>query len=372
MLNESYELQPIESQSSDRPARQGIVDFFAKNMSVLNNECDTYSCVDAVFPVIDKNQKLWLNTLALCESKLIFEVNSKPFSLLLGSNLVQSKKNYAVTMELSFAGELCYLQLSHWPDQSCLEQYTSLDMIDDLPGDLVMAIVKSAYACFTDVAEQACGAKIHLLNHQVEQLRFNNPAYLYFILKEPSGLNNCARLVFDQQLRPFIGGMLPSRTEINKIWDEKISFKIPCEIDQIFLLNSELKELSVGDILLMNRQSGDANQDVTLLVGSGLRIPAQYDTRGLTILNNENKTDLTMPVIAAKEFDQLEVELSFDIGELTLCLADLKNLQPGVILDLNRKSERLVSIRNHGQLLAEAELVEVEGRMGARISRIVD
>jgi type III secretion protein Q len=69
----------------------------------------------------------------------------------------------------------------------------------------------------------------------------------------------------------------------------------------------------------------------------------------------------------AATFDDIPVRLTFDLGERTMSLGELKTLAPGFAFDLGRDLRRSVTIRANGKPVGEGELVEISGRIGVSI-----
>jgi type III secretion system YscQ/HrcQ family protein len=68
------------------------------------------------------------------------------------------------------------------------------------------------------------------------------------------------------------------------------------------------------------------------------------------------------------DVDRLTIRLSFDLGEQMLTLGELRRLRPGEIFDLQRRLDAgPVHVRANGTLVGTAELVDIDGRVGARI-----
>ena len=70
---------------------------------------------------------------------------------------------------------------------------------------------------------------------------------------------------------------------------------------------------------------------------------------------------------AATSLQALPVRLSFDLGELSLTLAQLQALQPGQVLQLGHPLSAGVHIRANGVLLGEGDLVEIDGQLGVSV-----
>lgn len=69
---------------------------------------------------------------------------------------------------------------------------------------------------------------------------------------------------------------------------------------------------------------------------------------------------------------QLDVPVTFDLGELTLKVADLERLQPGYVIELQQDvATATVSLRVADRAIAEGTLVTVGKRLGVRISTVL-
>jgi len=68
----------------------------------------------------------------------------------------------------------------------------------------------------------------------------------------------------------------------------------------------------------------------------------------------------------------LEVPLRFEIGDLSVSLADLKHLQPGFVFELPQPiSHGTVRILAHGNVLGKGYLVAIGDRLGVRVTEFV-
>ncbi|OZI20017.1 hypothetical protein CAL26_20915 [Bordetella genomosp. 9] len=76
----------------------------------------------------------------------------------------------------------------------------------------------------------------------------------------------------------------------------------------------------------------------------------------------------TLPGAEGPDVDRIPVHLVFDLGELNMPLGELRRLRPGEFFDLQRRIDAgPVHIRANGTLIGTAELVDIDGRIGARV-----
>lgn len=65
------------------------------------------------------------------------------------------------------------------------------------------------------------------------------------------------------------------------------------------------------------------------------------------------------------------VQLVAVIGKTTISMKELVNYQMGQVIDLGRTPGEIVDLVASGKLFAKGELVEIEGKLGVRIVKIV-
>ncbi|MDR1457182.1 MAG: FliM/FliN family flagellar motor switch protein [Puniceicoccales bacterium] len=67
---------------------------------------------------------------------------------------------------------------------------------------------------------------------------------------------------------------------------------------------------------------------------------------------------------------EIEVQLTFDVGDVTLTLKELEGMKEGYTLTTNRPVDEVVNIRANGHLIGRGRLVKVEGRLGVQIEEL--
>jgi type III secretion protein Q len=65
------------------------------------------------------------------------------------------------------------------------------------------------------------------------------------------------------------------------------------------------------------------------------------------------------------------VELELELAKVRISLAELGSLQPGSVIGLRIGAGEPVTLRVGDRAVAVAELVDIEGEVGARILRLI-
>jgi len=141
---------------------------------------------------------------------------------------------------------------------------------------------------------------------------------------------------------------------------------------------AELRTLGSGDVILLDEYLVGPQGELWLGIpqGQGLRVRAEQSsylvTQGWTPLMTQTPTPAEdAPAGEPLDVDAIPVRLTFDLGERTMTLAELRQLQPGAIFDLQRPlADGPVMVRANGALVGSGSLVEIDGRVGVCIGAL--
>jgi len=97
---------------------------------------------------------------------------------------------------------------------------------------------------------------------------------------------------------------------------------------------------------------------------------AQTDESSADKLDS-SREETGLPVVDAKLVDRLPVGLEVRIGPVTVSASELATMAPGAILTLDESADA-VQLTAGGQVVARAELIEVNGELALRILQIVN
>jgi len=145
---------------------------------------------------------------------------------------------------------------------------------------------------------------------------------------------------------------------------------------------STVEHFQTGQVILVQHRYAQGEQVVSLRSESmnapWMACQARLDNTQLHILSTV--TTMTLPDTPAASVQssdaepeflaQLPVRVSFDLGETVLSLAQVKALQPGETLQLQRAAQEYVTIRANGMPIGTGQLVEIDGRLGVAIGSL--
>ena len=157
------------------------------------------------------------------------------------------------------------------------------------------------------------------------------------------------------------------------------------DIGYATLAIDELQQLGLGDVVPLAHSFVSPERVLWLQApgAGGLHVqlpatPAEAQDSAaaqapfLTVVQSWNHAmpALDPPLDEAASFDAIPVRLSFDLGEISLTLAELRALQPGQAIQLGHPLASAVRIRVNGALIGEGELVEIDGLLGVSVRQL--
>jgi type III secretion protein Q len=167
-------------------------------------------------------------------------------------------------------------------------------------------------------------------------------------------------------------------TDSNQFEEGALTVPLRAVVGWASLSTVELHALDKSDVILLDEYLVGPQGELWLGIpqGQGLRVRADQSsyivTQGWTPIMTETSTPAEETLAGEPlDVDAIPVRLTFDLGERALSLAELRQLQPGVIFDLQRPlGHGPVMIRANGALIGTGELVDVDGRVGVCIGTL--
>lgn len=105
------------------------------------------------------------------------------------------------------------------------------------------------------------------------------------------------------------------------------------------------------------------------------KAPPQKTTPSPEVQNPpQEKKDFKPPEIQSygeKMTQEIPVQLAAVLGKKSLALGDVINMQLGEVIDFQKAPQDTIDLVANGKLVAKAELVIVDGHVGARIVKLI-
>lgn len=145
---------------------------------------------------------------------------------------------------------------------------------------------------------------------------------------------------------------------------------------------SAVEKFQPGQVVLVQQRFAQGEQQLSLRSESAkapwMAWQARLDNHHLHILSTVQTMTLPETFSTALQstdtepefLAQLPVRVSFDLGETVLSLAQVRALQPGETVPLQRPVQEYVTIRANGMPIGTGQLVEIDGRLGVAIGSL--
>lgn len=268
---------------------------------------------------------------------LMFEINHQPVTLYTGSALIDRMMpaNLGSKVLLSLPKELMLAAL-----EARLQK-----LLEGLMQSLGIAVR------FTDlIAKEESAAAELVMNIQIAGRDY--PVYL------PS------TPIVVELLKLLPAQIQPQTTDVT-VW-------AGLELGRAKVSNEEASNLGVNDIVFFDfHVTGQQliirlSPDVAFLgeaAESQITIKHRMDPMANDqIHHDQNPIDLS----------DIDVDLVFEVGRQQFSAQEVQALRAGHIFELDRPVEQPVQVKAGGKVIAECQLVQINNRLGARITRIVE
>jgi type III secretion protein Q len=145
------------------------------------------------------------------------------------------------------------------------------------------------------------------------------------------------------------------------------SLEARCFLGKMGLDASDAAGLVPGDVVVFKdvARAGEALLGPARLVTSAFELSGDFAAGGFTLTRATERSTLESPMSAVDP--SLPVDVEIELARLRLPLQQLATLRPGGVLPLHVNAANTVIIRIGDKAVAKAELVEIEGEIGARI-----
>ena len=206
---------------------------------------------------------------------------------------------------------------------------------------------------------------------------------------------------FEVQLGDVSGGLrvylpptllVPPPRDATAITLTAIPLTLIAELGGTTLLRAEISELRVADIVVLEHCRltfdgfGFCGQVMVHVAGSRSHVVCNVRERSLeverlsTVLEPKmttghsahrptEPTESATPPAAPNLADDAPLELHVELARFSLTLGELQRTRPGDVLVTGRRVGEAVTLRVAGRVIAQGELVDVDGEVGVRLTQ---
>ena len=285
-----------------------------------------------------------------------------------------SSRSGLLQIEADWGGAKIFLRADEsWVSQ-IVANVLQLSYPAELPNPVRQIVLEAAFASAAGVLEEATRKRFSVLSATVAELPSLKLTGFQLMLDDGKfategelwvdalGLGFLANAMRDADAWPM---------EIRNFY--QLPMPIRFSVGWTDLSLETLEGLKKHDVILLDECWLGDEDDITVRVGKGSGIRGKLSgttitlTQGLeAIMHDEEQEEMEDENL----LDDMSIRVSFDLGERTLTLADLRLLGPGYVFELGRDLRRAVTIRANGKAIGEGELVDIEGQTGVSVLSI--
>jgi type III secretion protein Q len=131
----------------------------------------------------------------------------------------------------------------------------------------------------------------------------------------------------------------------------------------------DLRSLACGDVVVFEgtRASAGVVLGPACVEARTFELYGTLSSQGFTFTRATTRANPEEPTMPNAVDPALPVEVEIELTRLQLPVADLATLRPGAVLPLHISPSQPVLLRIGDRAVARAELVEIDGELGARI-----
>lgn len=262
------------------------------------------------------------------------------------------------------------LMLSSWPFTSEIGGDIDPEYFNKIPDTIKSAIAEVQLRPFLPKVSTICKATVSLNQNAIARtlsvgsinlgilLEERNSSPVHGILRIPPSGINCLTQAKRNWPIPSI-----DRTD-------NILLRAALSIGKTTISLGDLKKLEPRDIILFDTCVSLESEEVELTIEESLSIFIQkkedkYIVTGI----NQNTSNAELNKIT-EELDDLNVQITFRIGQRDISIKELRSISPGYIFTLSDTNDTTVSLICNGQTIGEGELVETGNKTGVRVLNI--
>ena len=313
-------------------------------------------------PNMSSSQAKLSRVLSCLMTEYDITIAAQPAHISLSVNDYPTEFNYQLTVNINNTPTT--IALDNQAASLLLPETLDHQAIAVLPEDLLMASLHNGLDATLQQAAQMFSMPFEVtgLIHQNSQADTEG-----LIISINTGHTVCSVRVSETGVITALLNLLPKRQ-----MQETLAVPIfaGIELGRSLLPIHSVQNLTKGDVVFL--QQHVTGHQVIIRIDPHTAFIAEAEGNLITIQQRVIAMDeeqLNEPE-EGLDLNDLTIELLFEIGQQQFTVNDLNGLQPGFVFELDRPIEQPVRIRANGKVIAECQLVQIENRLGAKITHL--
>ena len=298
---------------------------------------------------------------------------------------------YRFSLRRDAGGSEVWLSLDSLPLANRIEELSAGMALDQLPRELAAAVVEAAFEPILEAVEAVIDVPLAIREVRLgaAEKTENGRGIPFRVTRED--LNTIARgrlYVSGGELETVLN-VLDGFERVDSIGVDDLPVPLRIEAGSTRLSVADCSTIEEGDIVVMDESPLVQDNCLRLRVPSGPVILVRLEDRTLTVIaasefsmtdidaapsdegqspSEEEQSPAEEPLVT--DTGELPIELVFELGRQTIALSELKAIVPGYTFNLEKDLSQPVTIRANGQTVGSGKLVQVDDRIGVRVTEL--
>jgi type III secretion protein Q len=284
-------------------------------------------------------------------------------------------------LRLEWGGGQMALDVSGSTLDTWVQQVLAVDTLVQLPESFRQAAIEHIVQWLTAGMEQTGRGQVVLTGTgPVTEARPSDaPHALTLTMRMAEGPGLTCLLHMDSLALMLLGSLAQSApTDNDPQALEDLPVTLSLCVGETFLPLADMSQLLVGGLVFLSQSHMQDGQGFQLSTSLGpkryWRASARQQDDQIILTANpiimstiETTSDNSDSPIS---WEDMPVHLTFDVGQKTLTLKQLRQLAEGQALALDREIQSAVNIRANGATIGQGQLVDIDGRLGVLLNQL--
>jgi type III secretion protein Q len=290
----------------------------------------------------------------------------------------QSKTNVNyLILEFDWGGAKCIVCI----EEAWIHQIASVILESEISSDLPPMLREFVFeAALEDIAqriEEISRKRWRLISSNNKKNLIKNSNLHGFYFSFDDGRTQCqGEIWLDELGLGFLANAIRGVSHDPRPLEDFNDLTIPLQwmLGYVDISIQMLNDLEIHDVLMLDVCYVSPDLEIILKLNEKSGIRGQIEGNKIIVdeilgefMNELNEHDEERVLL----IDGLSIRVSFDIGESQLSISELRNLSKGYIFEMGRDLQQAVTIRANGRIIGEGELIDIEGKTGVVIQRIL-
>ncbi len=297
-------------------------------------------------------------------------------------------------IKLQMRDQNLWITINQWP-QSLITAHPDIASLADSSSNTIR---KMAVEIILDPIlawiENAIGSDITVVDYFREKPKQHSSIAVSFLYQENRGGQYKGQMYLSKSLKKLFYNVLKGWPTNQVMVNDTLRVTSPLTIGYSRITTADLNCIEIGHIIFLEQNFYSTDRlliatfapNILITLKQLTKTMAESDLKHYSKSESSNNTSVSTSKLKIQTItknntvdqtipenqliENLEIKLDFDLGHLSLSLAEIKKLQPGYIFSVGRPLDKAVYISCSGKRLARGELVDIDGNVGVRVKKI--